>query len=584
MDWLNPTSGDWLRLMMLRARSSLTTVSGPGSMASPVASLKSWPEPQPSSMRAARRCSKRPGTNEAAPRPFPGPSTASLVLPSSRIGLAYAHGVAAAATGDANLDALRDAWQELLSVPHLVAWLGLAWAVYMAVLGGWIVLQKREPVATLSWLLGLALLPYLGFLIYHVFGPQRIHRQRLRRARSRELLPADGDLGGTFHVDAAELARLGAATTGLPPASASDVRLLVDGGAKYGALLADIAAAERHVHLEYYIYEPDRTGTALRDALVERARAGVQVRLLLDAIGSARARRFFRPLLDAGGELAWFHPMRFGRIWRRPWANLRTHRKIVVIDGRVAYTGGMNITDEQDERLGDSAYRDLHLRLEGQVVRSLQLVFCEDWAYATGDRGFLAGVARETPREAAPGPVRAQVLVSGPDSPWEAIHRLHVSAIQAAKTRVWMTTPYFVPGEAAMMALTSAALAGLDVRLLVPRESDSTLVTLAARSYFGPLLLAGVRIHEYGPRMLHSKSLLVDDALVVVGSANFDHRSFRLNFEVSVLFDDPGIAAELSALFEGELAHAPRVHRGRPRPLLRARLPEALARLMSPLL
>src|SRR5690606_33130621 len=192
----------------------------------------------------------------------------------------------------------------------------------------------------------------------------------------------------------------------------------------------------------------------------------------------------------------------------------------------------------------------------------------------TGDHGFLSSVARSTPVESTPGPLRCQVLVSGPDSPWEAIHRMHVSAIQAARRRVWMTTPYFVPGEAAMMALTSAALAGLGVRLLVPRDSDAKLVTLAARSYFGPLRVAGVKIYEYGPRMLHSKSLLVDDELVLVGSANFAHRSFRLNFEVSVLFDDRALAAELASLFEAELAQAPRVQRGRSRPLLRARLPE----------
>lgn len=479
---------------------------------------------------------------------------------------------------------MREAWQALLSIPHLGTWLLALWAAYLLLLGGWIVLQKREPVATLSWLLGLALLPYLGFFVYHVFGPQRIRRQRLRRARSRESMDAGAAFEHAAHADAAELARLAVASTGLAPSTARDVRLLVDGAAKYDALLADIAAATKHVHLEYYIYEPDRTGAALRDALAGRARAGVEVRLLVDAIGSARSRRFFQPLIDAGGEVAWFHPMRFGHVWRRPWANLRTHRKIVVIDGRVAYTGGMNVTDEQDERLGDQAYRDLHLRLEGEVVRRLQLVFCEDWAYATGSRDFLSSVARDTPPDTGPGPIRAQVLVSGPDSPWEAIHRMHVSAIHAAKRRVWMTTPYFVPGEAAMMALTSAAAAGLDVRLLVPRESDSKLVTLAARSYFGALLLAGVKIYEYGPRMLHSKSLLVDDELVLVGSANFDHRSFRLNFEVSVLFDDPGIAATLATLLEGELANAPRVQRGRHRPLLRARLPEALARLLSPLL
>ncbi|MBJ7575506.1 cardiolipin synthase [Luteimonas sp. MC1828] len=479
-------------------------------------------------------------------------------------------------------DWLRDAWQALLAIPHLGVYLAVAWLAYLLVLGGWIILQKREPVATLSWLLGLALLPYIGLLVYHVFGPQRIHRHRLRRARSRGRFKADDVDAG--HVDGVELARLSQATTGLPLSSARSVRLLVDGAAKYQALLADIAEARHHVHLEYYIYEPDQTGAALRDALVERARAGVAVRLLVDAVGSGGARRFFKPLLDAGGEVAWFHPMRLGQFWHRPWANLRTHRKIVVIDGRVAYTGGMNVADAQDERLGDHAYRDLHLRLEGDVVRVLQLVFAEDWTYATGRRDFLSDVARETPRESEPGPIRAQVLTSGPDSPWEAIHRLHVSTIHAARKRVWMTTPYFVPGEAAMMALSSAAMAGLDVRLLVPRDSDSKLVTLAARSYFGALLLAGVKVHEYGPRMLHSKTLLVDDDLAIIGSANFDHRSFRLNFEVSVLFDDAGIAGELATLIEGEMASAPRVHRGRPRSLLGARMPEALARLMSPLL
>lgn len=481
------------------------------------------------------------------------------------------------------LDWLREGWNTLLAIPHIELWLTAGWLGYLALLGGWIVLQKREPVATLSWLLGLALLPYLGFLIYHVFGPQKIRRQRLRRARVRGAMPAQG--GNGEHPEAFELARLSQAVTGLPRTSASDVRFLIDGAAKFDALLADIAAARTHVHLEYYIYEPDRTGAALRDALVERARAGVKVRLLLDAVGAANApRRFFKPLLDAGGELAWFHRLRFGRVWQRPWLNMRTHRKIAVIDGRIAYTGGMNITDAQDERLRPgTAYRDLHLRIEGAAVRVLQLVFAEDWVYASGDHDCLAAIERETP-PAASGPITAQVLVSGPDSSWEAIHRLHVAAIHAARKRVWMTTPYFVPGEAAMMALTSAALAGVDVRLLVPRMSDSRLVTLAARSYFGQLLVAGVKIHEYGPRLLHSKTLLVDDALSIIGSANFDHRSFRLNFEVAMLFDDAGIAAQLARLIEGELAHAPRVRQGRKRSLLGARLPEALARLMSPLL
>lgn len=476
---------------------------------------------------------------------------------------------------------LRAFWDWLAGQPDFGLYLALAWLLYVFGLGIWIVLQKREPVATLSWVMSLALLPYLGFVIYFLVGPQKIQRQRLRRGRSRsgmeQFSTPDGGSG------CVELALLGQATTGLPPSTASRAQWLVDGGAKYPALLEAIARARHHVHLEYYIWNPDRTGLSLRDALVERANAGVQVRLLLDAVGAARMRqRHLQPLLDAGARVAWFHPTRF-RPFARPWVNLRTHRKIVVIDGAIGFVGGMNVTDEEDERLRADAYRDLHLRLDGAVVRSLQLVFVEDWCYAAECEPRAFGDAAFWP-QTPPGPVGAQVLVSGPDSSWEAIHRLHVGAIHEARRRVWLATPYFVPGEAARMALTSAALGGLDTRLLVPRQSDSRLVTLAARSYFDELLEAGVQVYEYGPRMLHTKALLTDDDLCIVGSANFDHRSFRLNFEVSMLLRDRDACLELERLLEGDFAQAERVRRDRPARLWRHRLPEAFARLLSPLL
>ncbi len=476
---------------------------------------------------------------------------------------------------------LIEAWDAFWAIPHIRAWLTAGWAVYLLWLGGWIVLQKREPAATLSWLVSLAALPYIGFAVYYFLGPQKIVRHRARRRRHHARLPRSAEGAGDERL---ELRTLAHATTGLAPSTAREVRLLVDGGHKYPALLDAIAQARDHVHLEYYIYNPDRTGKALLEALVERARAGVTVRLLVDAMGSKLAtRRFFAPLVEAGGELAWFHPTRLWLPWRRPWLNLRTHRKIVVIDGRIGFVGGINITEEEDERLRDDAYRDLHLRVEGDIVRSLQEVFVEDWAYATERTDFVGDVVRAMPAPQA-GAIHAQLLISGPDSPWEAIHRMYVGAIHAATRRVWLTTPYFVPGEAAMMALTSAALGGLDVRLLVPRMSDSRLVTYCVRSYYDDLLAAGVKIYEYGPRMLHSKALLVDDRLAIIGSANFDHRSFRLNFESSLLFDDADIAGELAQLVEREFASAPRVRADRPRPLLTARLPEALARLMAPLL
>jgi cardiolipin synthase len=388
-------------------------------------------------------------------------------------------------------DPLQDAWQALIAIPHLRLYLAAVWIAYLVWLGGWIVLQKREPVATLSWLLGLAALPVVGLLVYQVFGPQKIKRHRLRRSRSR-MPREDAGLNG-HHSEAAELARLGASTTGLPASTAQSVRLLVDGAATYAALLDAIAGAREHIHLEYYICQPDSTGNALLDALVERARAGVKVRLLLDAVGSAQAtKRFFAPLLAAGGEFAWFHPARFGRIWTRTWVNMRTHRKIVVIDGRIGFTGGINITDDENDSLRDDAFRDLHLRIDGDAVRALQVVFIEDWMYATGSRALLAELTRAPLPPRDPGPDDTQVLPSGPDSSWESIHRLHVSAIHVARERVWLSTPYFVPSDAALMALTPAALAGLDVRVMVPRRSDSLLVTLAARSYFDDLLAAGV--------------------------------------------------------------------------------------------
>src|SRR5690606_11048262 len=230
------------------------------------------------------------------------------------------------------LDTLREAWEAFIAIPHIRLYISAVWIAYMVWLAGWIVLQKREPVATLSWLLGLAALPVIGLLVYQVFGPQKIKRHRLRRSRSR--MPAEDIAAGDDSDEAVELARLGAMSTGLPPSTARSVRLLVDGAATYEALLEAIRGAREHVHLEYYICQPDSTGNSLLEALVERARAGVKVRLLLDAVGSAKAtKQFFAPLLDAGGEFAWFHPARFGRIWTRTWINMRTHRKIVVVDG-----------------------------------------------------------------------------------------------------------------------------------------------------------------------------------------------------------------------------------------------------------
>ncbi len=463
--------------------------------------------------------------------------------------------------------------------PTLFLVLSLLWAGYLLVLAGWIVLQKREPIATLSWLLSLALLPVIGLLIYHFLGPQRIRRNRVKRLRSRVHVMSSAPTT-TVAADSSPVMRLVEKTTGFPASTCQRVDLLIDGGATFDALLAAIAAATHHVHLEYYIFEPDRTGTLLRDALIERARAGVHVRLLVDALGSSRlSPKFIAPLQAAGAEVIYFHRLRLRLrgLWR-PKLNLRNHRKIVIVDGTIGFTGGINITDEENERFEAGAYHDLHVRIEGAAVRWLQLAFLEDWTYACSrvprDEGLWPDVAS--------GPIRTQVLPAGPDSPWETIHRANIAAIATAQSRVWLATPYFVPGEAARMALTSAALRGLDVRVLVPMQSDSRLVSAAARSYFDELIAAGAKVFEY-PRMLHTKVLLVDDATCLLGSSNFDNRSFRLNFELCVLFEDAGVALALEAELAKDLAHAVEVPALRPLNLAQ-RLAEAVARLLSPLL
>lgn len=471
------------------------------------------------------------------------------------------------------------AWLDSLhpSIPHLGLVLSLLWAAYIVVLAAWIALQKREPIATLSWLLSLALLPVLGLVIYHFLGPQRIQRQQLKRLRAKALLQA------SWPVDAGRpepspLMRLAQASSGFAPSSCDAITLLDGGAATFDALVAAIAGAQRHVHLEYYIFEPDRVGARLRDALIERAHAGVKVRLLLDALGSARTgETFLRPLREAGAEVGFFHRFRLRRLWR-PKMNLRSHRKIVIVDGSVGFTGGINITEDEDERLHADAFRDLHLRMDGDAVLWLQLAFIEDWTYAGFHPPRDAGLWPDIPT----GPIRAQVLPAGPDSRWENIHRVQLAAIHQAQRRVWLVTPYFVPGEAARMALTSAALRGLEVRLLVPRRSDSRLVTAAARSYFDELAAAGVQVFEY-PRMLHSKALLVDEEVCLLGSANFDNRSFRLNFELCLLIEDADVGRRLAGILASDFALSDRTPK--PRPLgLPERLLEATARLLSPVL
>ena len=451
------------------------------------------------------------------------------------------------------LDALRS--------PAALAALEVAWVAGAAL---WMILERRSPAATLAWILALAAIPLLGIPVYLVLGPRRLRRKKLRMALARRALgPAleAWERASALELDrSGQLMRLATRLDAGPPERARALSLYADGDSCYRAILEAVATARDHVHAEYYIFEPDGTGARFRDALAGAARRGVRVRLLCDAAGSARlSRRFLAPLLSAGGRFARFNPVLHQRLGQRI-ANFRTHRKIVVVDGRVGFTGGINVSDDHSRAAsGEEAWRDTHLRVEGAAVHGLQATFLENWSFATRRSGWEGSLDELRRRFFPPdegGAEVVQVVSSGPDQETPAIEALYFAALAGARERAWITTPYFVPGEPLCEALASAALRGVDVRLLLPRRTDSRLVDAAGRTFHDELAAAGVRIYLYGPPMVHAKTCVVDGDLAIVGSANLDHRSMRLNFEVvAAIYGGPTIAA-LAGLFEGDLARA----------------------------
>jgi cardiolipin synthase len=474
------------------------------------------------------------------------------------------------------------------SSPHMAVstWLIALEVVWVLGVTIWIALEKRPPHAALAWIVALCLLPAVGVPIYLLIGPRRLERQR-RRYRLKvtgfartdpRSLPA-----AAISPDVLRQIRLaiGAAHAPLLPASRIEVHETAD--PFFEALGRAIDGACHHIHVEFYIWEPDELGLELLDRLAGRAEAGVEVRLLIDAVGSAHLRdRHLAALRAAGGEVRRFNPpfLRFGQL---RFLNFRTHRKIIVIDGDLGFTGGMNVSRRHAYGSGsEPSWRDAMAEVEGTAVAGLQALFLENWYYACGKspqgESYL-------PRPAAPAREWLQVVGSGPDRNIYPIHELVVSAISSADQRVWIVNPYFVPDASLLVALVTAAHRGVDVRLIVPRRGDSRLVAAAMRSYFDELLEAGVKIYEYLPAMQHAKTLLVDDELGMIGSANLDTRSFRLNFEVSLALYGRKRIADLAQSFERDLAHSERVPDDRRRRLdLSARIGEGVARILGPIL
>ena len=485
----------------------------------------------------------------------------------------------------------------------LVTILTTAEIIYVVVLCTWILFEKRPPVSTLAWILALVALPYVGFHVFFFLGPRRLVRKRLRHRRARgakaemrKLTPTPQTRKNPEDPRVDQLDRL-VIGSGEPPVDlCSSVTIFHEAASTFDAMDRAIRAAKHHVHVGYYIFDSGRAGRRLCEALCERAKAGVVVRVLVDDVGSSKmTRAMIRTLKTSGVKFARFNEVAFSRIRSR--IDFRNHRKIVVCDGTVGFTGGINVCDDyvpeplqahpREERKrvrkGHPApWRDTHVRIEGDAVRWLQLTFLDDWHYSTG---YVSREREYFPEPTGVGGHRVQIVASGPDRDLAAIQKLYFAAIGLAQKRVYVTTPYFVPDDAILEALTTAALRGVDVRILVPRRSDSLVVTAAARSYYDTVLASGARVFEYQPTMIHAKTLLVDDFFAAVGTANMDNRSFRLNFEVSAVLYGRVHAEDLAGQFLKDLDLTREiVTQTRDRLTLRWRIAEAGARVLSPLL
>ena len=460
-------------------------------------------------------------------------------------------------------------------------------------LGSVIFLENRDPTKTIIWLLILGALPVLGALLYVLFG-RVVRKHRLSRHKQQSLeqneeilkerqdrpRAEDIDQAGSFPMNK-KLAQLLFNDAAAPLTLNNRSEVLTNGSDTFKALFAALEGAQNHIHLEFFIFHYDMIGQDILNLLICKAAEGVKVRVLVDGLPNRSLSKRFGELRKVGVEAQGFYPVRFPFFSRH--LNLRNHRKIVIVDGRVGFIGGLNVGDEylsRNKKIG--FWRDTFLKLEGDSVNFLQTVFLNDWNGVTNQdiNGLLY-----YPRSEHIGAQMTQIAATGPDSDWGSMLQIFFVALTSAEKRIYIETPYFIPDEASVMALKTAALSGLDVRIILQGIPDHRITYWASHSYVEELLELGVRIYRYQKGILHAKVLILDGKIGVVGSTNFDIRSFSLNFEISAFIYDYKFAQRLEHDFRQDLADSEEIsleeYKQRS---LSNRVKESSARLLSPLL
>ena len=451
------------------------------------------------------------------------------------------------------------------------------------------VMTARTPQGSIAWGVSLNTFPYAAVPLYLLFGRNNFEgyveawRQQADKVKHfRAEMAARVAPFAVDRLDGLPDVRAMVHLAHSPFLRGNDATLLVDGPATFESILDGLAQAQAYVLVQFYIIHDDGLGRRLKDAMIACARRGVRAHLLYDEVGSAGLpQQYLRDLEQAGVRQSKFNTTQGAH--NRFQLNFRNHRKNVVVDGHVAWIGGHNVGDEYlglDPKIGH--WRDTHVRIEGPAAQVAQAAFLADWYWATRTLPELDW----TPRAAASGAdVHTMVLAMSPTDPIQTAELFFMHALNAARQRIWLATPYFVPDEGIMTALALAALRGVDLRIIIPEKSDNPLVDLAARYYANQLAGPGVRFYRYTDGFPHQKVLLVDRGVATVGTANFDNRSFRLQFEINAIVVDEGMGKQVEAMLENDMAHAvpwdPADLRAAP---FTRRLAVAVARLTAPVL
>lgn len=452
-------------------------------------------------------------------------------------------------------------------------------------------LENRNSIRSLSWLLVIIFIPIGGLLLYLILG-MNMPKNHLIQRRGKDAIYRTPPQSKTDIVmpcvsdneDSANLCRMLRANSNAVCYSNNDIKVLSDGESSFDAIFEAIRNAKNHIHIEFFIFADDKISNQLRELLIQKAYEGVRVRMIYDYWGSLAltfSRKYLKSLREAGVFVKPFLPMRI-RLARSK-INYRNHRKIIVVDGLVAFTGGINVADRYiyGNRLGQ--WRDTLVRLEGAVVHGLQILFLTDWYFV--DKKLISNAKYFPEAQVFPRDNLIQVVASGPNSDWQTILQGFTHAITTAKKYIYIHSPYFIPPETINSCVQMAALSGIDVRLMIPMKSDTRFTHIGTYSYLGQLLEAGVKIFRYSGGFLHSKATVIDDRISIVGSANMDERSFSQNFEANVFIFEETTAKYLKTLFIKDLQFCQELTLDQWNARSRwQKLKEAFVRLFSPLL